>query len=48
VGKREYKFTNENRSEGDLFFIRDKHFTNFYRSGLKKVKGMSKPSQAIL
>ena len=34
--------------EGDLHSIRDKTTTNFFKSGIKKIKGMTKPSLAIL
>lgn len=47
-GKREYKFNNSESYEGDLHSIRDRHWMNFFKSGIKKIKGMSKPSLAIL
>ena len=47
-GRREYKFNLVHSYEGDLHSIRDKNMTNFFRSGLKKIKGMNKPSLWIL
>ena len=47
-GKREYKFNNVHHFEGDLHSIRDKHSTNFFKSGLKKIRGMNKPSLWVL
>lgn len=47
-GKKQYRFNTSNHYEGDLFFIRDKPYTNFYKSGLKKIKGMNKPALSVL
>ena len=47
-GKRQYRFNTSKQYEGDLHSIRDKNVTNFYRSGIKKIKGMNKPSLAII
>ena len=48
VGGREYRFERRGEWEGDLCFIRDKNSTNFFKSGLKKIRGMSKPALSIL
>lgn len=47
-GKKEYKFSSNRQYEGDLYFIRDKNATNFFKSGIKKIKGMNKPAQGII
>lgn len=46
--KKEYKFSSNSKYEGDLFFIRDRSYTNFFKSGLKKIRGMNKPALAVL
>lgn len=47
-GKKEYRFSGTHSYEGDLHSIRDRHLTNFFKSGIKKIKGMGKPSLSIL
>jgi hypothetical protein len=47
-GHKEYRFNSSSHYEGDLYFLRDKPFTNFFKSGLKKIKGMNKPALAVL
>lgn len=47
-GKKEYKMDDNTEFEGELRWIRDKNNTSFFKSGIKKVKGLNRPTLSII
>jgi hypothetical protein len=48
LGKKEFSFGSEQEAEGDLFWLRDKKTSTFFKTPVKKLKGIKKPIQSAL
>lgn len=45
---KQFRFDHDRESEGELCYIRSKRKSNFYRTAVRKVKGIKIPVQGVL